>query len=126
MRAGTMIVAAAGPVSNLILATLVTAAMAIVVHVPIGIPDAIWALLVTMLKLNVALALFNLIPVGPLDGRKVLTGLLAPSTSMRFERFNERYSIVLLGIVVMFGWQVIEVPLRLIIGLLLAVFGIAH
>lgn len=76
------IVAAAGPISNLLLAT----AGAVVIHLMIGaglvgdraLPLA-YSILLQFVSLNVLLAIFNLLPVPPLDGGNVLAGLVPES-----------------------------------------------
>jgi Zn-dependent protease len=90
--AGVMLVAAAGPISNLI--------MAIVASIPFqtGLFDNVVAgegalfymqsFLITFIYLNLVLLFFNLIPVSPLDGEKVLTFFLPPSGQATMARIR--------------------------------------
>src|SRR5258706_1652653 len=59
----------AGPVSNLLLATVVSLAIRF-------LPYTFSVFLVPFILINIGLAVFNLIPIGPLDGQKILFGLL--------------------------------------------------
>jgi Zn-dependent protease len=72
-RWGELAVAAAGPISNLLLA-LAFAAIARAV----GEASPFFEFAFVVVLVNVALALFNLMPVPPLDGSKILGGLLGP------------------------------------------------
>jgi len=72
-RAGMGIVAIAGPISNLILATL--AAVVLRVLGP-SAPEMLYLFLFLWVQTNVALALFNLIPVFPLDGYNIFLAIL--------------------------------------------------
>jgi len=72
-RAGRGMVAVAGPASNLILASIL--ALPFRLGWPeVGLIGGIW---LTLVKVNVSLALFNLLPVAPLDGAAVLIGILS-------------------------------------------------
>jgi Zn-dependent protease len=75
-RLSTILVAAAGPGMNLLLATIAALAFHIVDYVPA--PGAQWlaANLRNALLLNVILAIFNLLPIPPLDGGRILLGVL--------------------------------------------------
>jgi Zn-dependent protease len=76
-KRGMMITAAAGPLSNLVQAVLFALPLHFVTpEVFSSWPPFVQLLLTTGVSLNVALAAFNMIPVPPLDGHKILTGLL--------------------------------------------------
>ena len=81
----TMLIAAAGPVSNILLALAVGGILKVVSLLSAGIPpallDSIWDLGQAFLSVNIVLAVFNMIPLPPLDGSKVLAGFLPPSLS---------------------------------------------
>lgn len=86
------LIAASGAVSNLIVAT----GLAILLRV-ITIPFS-WVqfALLQLVVVNVYLALFNLIPVKPLDGSKVLVALLPKQAAHEYSRFMNRYGLMIL------------------------------
>ena len=75
-RLDTILVAAAGPGMNLLLATIAALGFHVVGYVPA--PGAQWlaANLRNALVLNIVLAIFNLLPIPPLDGGRILVGVL--------------------------------------------------
>ena len=86
-KAGMALTALAGPVSNFLLAFLLMFAASVVSRFTAG-PVVF---LMTTAMLSIGLGLFNLVPIPPLDGSKVLFSLLpdrAYYTLMRFERFG--------------------------------------
>ncbi len=90
-RLGAALVAAAGPISNLMLATLAIAALAILSRLNVPLthlvqdddhfarqPTPVALLLYSMFTLNLALAFFNLLPIPPLDGHRLLPPAFDP------------------------------------------------
>lgn len=75
-KRGMLLVAAAGPLSNLVQAALFALPLWIAPAAFREWPPLVQQLIYTGISLNVLLAAFNLIPVPPLDGHKILTGLL--------------------------------------------------
>jgi len=102
MRMGMAVVAAAGPIGNLLLVILVLGIAAVLART-VGISPPAQMLLETMLQLNVLLMLFNLLPLHPLDGGKILAAFLPP----RFEKVDDfllQYGMwILVGLVVFGG-----------------------
>ena len=86
----TMLIAMAGPVSNLILAIVLSLIIKIIP------PSLISSLLAYIMLGNIGIAIFNLIPVFPLDGEKILTGLLPDSLSTEFQGIMRQYGTIIL------------------------------
>ena len=98
-RWGEAIVAAAGPLSNLILA----GAAALPLRYIIGsetlvdqVPVLLLEILYTFIVINVVLMIFNLFPIPPLDGSKVLFAFLPPRTVWQWRPILEQYGFILL------------------------------
>jgi Zn-dependent protease len=100
---GTVGVAAAGAASNLAIAVffsiLIRASGLIGLHSPSFLQISSLIVLV-----NIILGVFNLIPIPPLDGSRILFSLL-PTGARRLQIFLERYSLIILGIFIFFLWQ---------------------
>ncbi|WP_395393684.1 site-2 protease family protein [Novosphingobium sp. BL-8A] len=74
-RRGMMVVAAAGPASNLVLAAIGAVLWGLSGRV-VGVPDFAAMSFYYFIKINVFLALFNLLPIPPFDGSHIIEGLL--------------------------------------------------
>jgi Zn-dependent protease len=98
-RMGTILVAAAGPGMNLLLATIAALAFHIVGYVPA--PGAQWlaANLRNALILNVILAIFNLLPIPPLDGGRILVGVLPGALARLLSRAEPYGLLILIGLI---------------------------
>ena len=99
MRTGHMLVAGAGPVSNFILALLFTGVFVALVRAEMiggGTGDPVTIIVVRGIQLNVVLALFNLVPIPPLDGSKVASYGLPGDFGDRYDRVMEPYGYVIL------------------------------
>jgi Zn-dependent protease len=114
-RRDYMIVAAAGPVSNLILAVFAALLLAIVPISPqtmgesnVSVPVA--TLLTRMVNLNVLLAVFNMLPIPPLDGGNVLAGLLRPDLALHFNKLRPYGFILLYALILSNGFNYIVIP----------------
>ena len=105
-----LITAAAGPLSNLALAVLCAG----ILHMVGDASGVVLELLSTMVILNVALFLFNLLPVPPLDGSKVAYGLLPDRYIARLKVLEHKPWIVPLAFVLIFvlAGHIIGPPLR--------------
>ncbi|HJY98182.1 MAG TPA: site-2 protease family protein [Patescibacteria group bacterium] len=115
----------AGPLTNLIFASI----LAFVVRVSGN--SLIFSLFYPVILLNVALAVFNLIPIHPLDGGKVIVGILGGRDAKALDAFLSRYGTLLLFFLIfpVFGGtslvSIIVIPIvNLLIGFLLPGAGL--
>ena len=101
-KVGMALTALAGPLSNIILAFIV-----IFIFVLLPAPQDmtgvfIMQIIVRMALLNVALAIFNMLPIPPLDGSKILFSLLPENLYYKLMRY-ERYGMILLLAIMLLG-----------------------
>lgn len=100
-RRDSVLVALAGPVTNLALAFV----SAVLVHVAIILPSvaANWAVstLLVSIQLNLVLAVFNMLPLPPLDGGRVIAGLLPRSFAPWMTWLERRGMLILIGLLML-------------------------
>lgn len=99
LRWGTFWVAAAGILSNIFIALLF--GMIIRLSGSYTMPEGFYMITSAIVLVNLGLALFNLVPIPPLDGSKILFSLL-PKAGYKVLEFLEQYAIFLLLIFVYF------------------------
>jgi Zn-dependent protease len=96
-RWGEAIVAVAGPISNLILAVAAAIPLRYMLQTEMEVP-VLPGVLYYFISINLLLMVFNLIPIPPLDGSKVLYAFLDPRTAWQVRSFLEQYGLfILLG-----------------------------
>ena len=101
-RYGEAIVAAAGPISNLVLAIAAAIPLRYIVATPSiqeQIPFLVIYILLIFVNINIVLMVFNLFPIPPLDGSKVLFSFLPPQVAWRWRPVLEQYGFVVLLLV---------------------------
>ena len=104
-RRGHMLVAGAGPVSNLILALLFTSVFFVMVRagLPMTERQPLVMIVVAGIQMNVVLAVFNFVPIPPLDGSKVASYGLPGSFGDRYDRVMAPYGYMILLVLMMTG-----------------------
>jgi Zn-dependent protease len=95
-RRADAIVAFAGPASNLVLAAIGAIPLRLVLEAQADVPFFVLEVLFYFIIINVALMFFNLLPIPPLDGSKVLFAFMNPQTVWRYRPVLEQYGIFIL------------------------------
>ncbi len=99
-RSGMPLVAFAGPLSNLMLAFFCCLVYFLLADRIVG--SGWYTMLILFIQVNFALAIFNLLPVAPLDGSKIVTAFMSDSVAERFEAAVARMGIFPLLLIVFF------------------------
>lgn len=115
-RRDSALLALAGPAANFSLALVFGLLMRIGAHFALWLPFV--SFLGIIVQVNLILGIFNLLPIPPLDGSKILFYFLP---SPKLERFLYQYSFIILLVFIMFGWSLIyplfSILFRLLTGI---------
>ncbi len=118
-RQDAAIISLAGPVTNLSLALFASLLLRFI------LPVSFTPLVFPFVFLNVALAIFNLVPIHPLDGSKIVIGLLPVDLAYEWQAIMQRYgTIILLLMILPFSGTspiiaLISPPIQIIVKFLL-------
>lgn len=131
-RKGLFWVAFAGPLSNILIGFVSAFALVgFAMYVPktAGFYEAGVSMLQTLLLINFSLAIFNLIPLPPLDGSNMVLSFLGYDASRKFLEFQQYSFFILMFLMVTGALRVIQYPIILLYSLSMniaaSVFGFA-
>ena len=126
-----MIISAAGPAANLTLALISGLIMrgmrmGLLSAIPTSIVNPIYTMIYLSLQINIALAFFNLLPIPPLDGSKILRGVIAREHEHLVDWLEQYGSYILMGLILssyITGFSIIGMFLRPFIRFFSMLFG---
>ncbi|NLG79396.1 MAG: site-2 protease family protein [Firmicutes bacterium] len=113
-RRGMMMVGAAGPLANVALAFL----LAVPLRLGVPMPYVLGRLVVSGIIINLGLAAFNLIPIPPLDGSRLLLGVLRGRNLYVYHQLESYGSFILLLLVFSGATRIIMAPIINLLALL--------
>lgn len=113
---GPGLVAGAGPLSNLSIAIF----FGLIIRFAdvLSVPQSFVSISVLIVLTNIVLAVFNLIPIPPLDGATVLSSILPYHQARKIEMFGQQYGLFLLIFIMFFGGRIIEPLLHALFSLI--------
>jgi Zn-dependent protease len=119
------LVAAAGPTANLIMAFLWAVIMKLGLMLPVSLALPLTYMGGAGIAINVLLMVLNLIPVPPLDGSRVVAGLLPDRLAWQFGRI-EQYGLMILLLLMVSGilWKIMGPPVAMVESMIYRVLGL--
>jgi Zn-dependent protease len=104
-RRGTLFVASAGVLTNFLIALIFGLGLRVLIVTGLA-SMSLASILSAIITVNILLGVFNLVPIPPLDGARILFALL-PEKYYKYERQLEAYSMALVILFILFGWKFI-------------------
>jgi Zn-dependent protease len=114
LKRGSGLIAAAGPVSNFLLALLTSLILRVGNYLNLGFNPVFLEIAIII---NLSLMIFNLVPIPPLDGSKILFSLLPRKFDYLFKAL-ERYGMMIFILFIFFGFGLITPLISLLFRLL--------
>ncbi len=111
---GGALVALAGPATNIAIAIV----FSLLFHL-VSTTSSVAPIFVAIVATNIALAVFNLIPIPPLDGHHILFALLGRH-AWKVKYFLRKYSLIILIIFIMYGWKLVSPLVISLVNILLS------
>ena len=125
-RRGEAIVAAAGPLSNLVLAAMAALPLRYIRATPeleAQVPEMVIQILGLFIFINLVLMVFNLIPIPPLDGSKVLAGFLPTRARQVYQSWEAYGALFMLVIFFLFPGAIFGLVDPIVSGLFSLIAG---
>ncbi len=99
-RNGEVLVALAGPASNLIMASVGAVVFRVLDTTGVTVPPLVYELLLSFVVYNVGLAVFNMLPIPPLDGSNLLFRFMSPQQAWQWRPILQQYGFIILIVVI--------------------------
>src|SRR5262249_37603729 len=123
-RSGMMLTAFAGPLSNLLLLVL-CALLLVASREYLHLAEPLVQLLSVMMTMNAGLFIFNMLPIYPLDGHKVLSGLLPQRLAERYDAVNYQFGSFLLIPLFLIGGRFLAGPVQALLHGIASLTGLS-
>ncbi len=111
----TALIALAGPASNILIALLIA------VIIRVGPPLPVSYVLNFLIRLNVGLALFNLLPVAPLDGSKVVGVFMSHANALKYQSYSNPLLLLLLIMPIFGGTSIASIVISPVANFLIRI-----
>lgn len=121
MRAGMALTAAAGPISNLILGLMFFLVCKLIL-VFTELPIVAASVMLMVARINIMLAVFNLLPIYPMDGGRILGYFLSDKVLYFMELHQQQIQMIFMAVILF--TNILDVPLGFLQSLVLKLFDV--